>query len=222
MAIILPTDASGFQNGASAVILTESSGGFEPIRKSHFTVDIFGPTKGGQGLGSNSGGTSLGITLGPAAPRDTQYLVKTFSIPERAVEVKSARFANHTKNYPGERVKMPPAPLVVRCMATESTALQSGGAGGTASTAYQYFSGWFDLVYRRKDDSVGIVGEGDENVAGDIFVNCLHVDGTPFARAWLQYCWPSAIKVNDLDRDNDGDPLEFSVTFQCNDIELEF
>ncbi len=193
---------SGYPNGNS-VILTGGYAGLDPVRKSHFLVDVMGPG-------------------GATPPLDVQYLVKNFAIPERAVEVKSARFANHTKSYPGEHVKMPGVSLTLRCMSREPGNVTSNPTVGSASTAYQFFSAWFDLIYNRQDDSVGVVGEGPDSVSGNIYVRCLHVDGSTFAQAWLQFAWPSAIKVNDLDRDDDGNTLDFSVTFQCNDVEWSF
>jgi len=126
------------------------------------------------------------------------------------VEVKSVRFTNHTKTYPGERTAIEGASLVLRCMSK----------GPEKSGSLQFFQNWFrDAVYNDKTDTVHLVG--DQNT-GSVTLTPLRVDMKPFASVKLLNVWPSSIKLDPVDADNDGDVLDFTVIFQCSDIVYEF
>jgi len=174
-----------------AVILTGGNHGLEPVRKSHFAVEIQNHE-------------------GKQPPDDTRFLVKSFDPPASAVEVKNVRFTNHTKTYPGERTAIEGSSLVLRCMSK----------GPEKSVSLQFFQNWFrDAVYNDKTDTVGLVGDQNQ---GSVTLTPLRVDMQPFAYAKLLNVWPSSIKLDPVDADNDGDVLDFTVIFQCSDIVYEF
>ena len=175
------------------VILTGGDHGLEPVRKSHFAVEIHNH-KGNQ----------------PQPQGNIQFLVKSFDPPALAVEVKTVRFTNHIKTYPGERTSIEGSPLVLRCMSK----------GPEKSVSLEFFQEWFrDAVYDYQTDTVSLVG--DQNVAY-ITLKPLRVDMQSFAEVKLLKVWPSSIKLDPVDADNDGDVLDFTVTFQCSDIVYEF
>lgn len=174
----------------SQVILTPNTHGLEPVRKNHFFVEI----QAGNGA---------------KAPEECAYLVKSFDPPAKAVEVKTVRFLNHNKTYPGERSAVEAAPLVLRCMSK----------GPAKSEAHQFFRDWFYAIYSGNADSVGLITERN---LGQIVLKPVRVQTSPFATVTLVGAWPSSIKIGGVDADSDGDCLDFTVIFQCQDVLYQF
>ncbi len=98
--------------------------------------------------------------------------------------------------------------MSLRCMVREQN-----------SPTHQFLQKWFDSIYDSKTDTVALIGE---NYPGQVVLTPLNVDASVFATCTLKGAWPSSIKLDDADADDDGNPFLFTTIFQCQDIIYTF
>lgn len=181
-----------------------------PVITSASKVILTGETHGLEPIRRSNFSVVIVNTKGDFAPDDCDYMLKSFDPPELGVDVRSVRFGNHDRTYPDKRTCIQGSPLIIRCLTRK----------GAASKAHQFFKEWFDQVYDTETDSVGLMG--DDNKGRVTLIPVSVGPGSVFGSVSLEGAWPSAIKLDSMDMDDDGECLNFTVTFQCRHVDYQF
>lgn len=143
---------------------------------------------------------------GPAGamPQEGTLALRSALPAAAAMEASPHTGRNSQIPIPGIKSSGGPATLVFRIF------------GGTSLLSW--WNGWYKLVYDPDTDRVGLF----EEVAGRGEVTLYLPTGQPAGvKAILKDCWPTSIRIGQLDVDDPGDVADFEASVECTDVVYE-
>ena len=149
-------------------------------------------------------GVTFQSPVGPM-PQEEAVLALRTALPAAAAIAAAPHTARNSQiPIPGIKSSGGPITLVFRIF--------------TGSKLLQWWQSWYALVYDPDTDRVGlfneIVGRGEVILYGP--------DGQPAGvKTILRDCWPTAIRMGQLDVEDAGDCADFEVSIEVTDVAYE-